>query len=133
MKLLILVNGNARKILSTNNLSQNEFEIAKIDEKDLSSPRRIFNIIGKKYEEIYYGCISIDYQRFIPFMLIYLLFSKSKKGGILDEEGKILRFSPIKIFFLTIPGLFLELIFSFFIVNFSYIYYFIWRKFKTSN
>lgn len=79
---------------------------------------------------MYFGCISIDFQRFIPFMLIYILFSKPKRGGIIDEDGLKIKFSIIKTIFITIPLLIVEFIGSVFIVLYSYIYYFVWRKFK---
>jgi hypothetical protein len=134
MNLFFIVNGNAKKILEAQGLQNENFEIYKIDEKALAKPRKILPLVrNEKYQKIYFGCISIEFQRFIPFMLIYILLSRSKKGGIIDEEGKKINFSVLKTTLVTIPLLFVELIGSVFIVIYSYFYYFYWRKFKTSN
>lgn len=130
MKLLFLVNGNAKKILDAQKLREEDFEIVKIDEKTLANPKKIVKHLRKKFDEVYFGCISIDFQRFIPFMLIYILFSKPKRGGIIDEDGLKIKFSIIKTIFITIPLLIVEFIGSVFIVLYSYIYYYVWRKFK---
>ncbi|MFN3269325.1 MAG: hypothetical protein ACK42G_01935, partial [Candidatus Kapaibacteriota bacterium] len=92
MKLLFLVNGNAKKILDAQKLREEDFEIVKIDEKTLANPKKIIEHLRKKFDEVYFGCISIDFQRFIPFMLIYILFSKPKRGGIIDEDGLKIEF-----------------------------------------
>lgn len=133
MNLLFLVNGNSSNIFKAHNLNPEVFEIVKIDEKVLAKPRSILEYTRKKFESIYFGCISIDFQRFIPFMLIYILLSKCKKGGVIDEDGKKIRFSIPKTIFFTIPMLIFEFIASIFIVIFSYVYYFVWWKFKTKN
>lgn len=133
MKLLFLVNGNARNILTKCNFSVPEFEVVKIDEKSLAQPKKILGLIRQDWEEVYFGCIAIEYQRFIPFMEIYILLSKARKGGIIDEDGKKVKFNSIKTVLVTIPLLIVELIASLFVVIYSYIYYFIWRKFKTRS
>ncbi|ROL57940.1 hypothetical protein D9V84_04270 [Bacteroidetes/Chlorobi group bacterium Naka2016] len=133
MKLLLLVNGNARSIFSAQRLNESDFVVLKIDEKTLAKPKQILKSLRKEYDEVYFGCISIEFQRFIPFMLIYILLSKAKKGGIIDEEGTKVIFSITKTIFGTIPLLLVEFMGSIFIVIFSYLYYFIWRRFKVKN
>jgi len=133
MKLLLLVNGNAKRIFEAQSMKQEDFEIIKINEKMLAKPRKMFNYICHNYSEIYFGCISIEFQRFIPFMLTYILLSKSKKGGIIDEEGAKVKFNAIKTILITIPLLVVEAIGSLLIVIYSFVYYFIWRKWKIKN
>ncbi len=130
MKLLFLVNGNAKKILDAHSFLSDDFKVIKIDEKSLAKPKKILNEINGKYSEVYFGCISLEFQRFIPFMLIYILFSNAKKGGVIDEEGRKIKFNILRTIFITIPLLILEAIGSMLIVVYSYIYYFIWRKLK---
>lgn len=133
MKLLLLVNGNAKNIFVAQKLDENNFEVIKIDEKTLAYPKKLMKLLRNDYDEIYFGCISIEFQRFIPFMLIYILLSKAKKGGIIDEDGATIRFSIAKTILVTIPLLVLEFLGSILIVIFSYVYYFVWRKFKVKN
>ncbi len=130
MKLLFLVNGNAKKILDAHSFLTDDLEVVKIDEKSLAKPKKILKKIKGKYSEVYFGCISLEFQRFVPFMLIYILLSKAKKGGVIDEEGRKIKFNIFRTIFITIPLLILEAIGSFFIVIYSYIYYFLWRKMK---
>lgn len=133
MKLLWLVNGNAKNIIKVQKMNENEFEVIKIDEKTLANPRKMIKTLRNDYDEVYFGCISIEFQRFIPFMLIYILLSKAKKGGIIDEDGKKVTFSFARTILITIPLLLIEFIGSIFIVIYSYIYYFIWRRFKVKR
>ncbi|MGB9771309.1 MAG: hypothetical protein ACPLX7_04935 [Candidatus Kapaibacteriota bacterium] len=130
MKLLFLVNGNAQNIFNAHNFEKEEFEILKIDEKSLATPKKLHKKLREKFEEVYFGCISIEFQRFIPFMFLYILFSKAKKGGIVDEEKNKIEFKLWRTILVTIPLLIFEFIASVFIVLFSYGYYFVWRKFK---
>ncbi|MCX7880410.1 MAG: hypothetical protein N2517_07090 [Ignavibacteria bacterium] len=130
MKLLLLINGNATTIIERNNFNTDEFEIVKVDEKKLAKPKFVLELIRKNYEFIYFGCADIEFQRFQPFMQIYILLSKSKKGGIIDELGRKIKFSLFKTIFVVIPKLILEAVLSILIVGFSYLYYFYWRKFK---
>jgi len=133
MKLLLLVNGNAKRIFEAQSMKQEDFEIIKINEKLLAKPRKMLSYLRQNHSEIYFGCLSIEFQRFIPFMLIYILLSKPKKGGIIDEEGAKVKFNAIKTILITIPLLMVEAVGSFFIVVYSFIYYFVWRKWKIKS
>lgn len=48
MKLLFLVNGNAKKILDAQKLREEDFEIVKIDEKTLANPKKNHRTFAKK-------------------------------------------------------------------------------------
>lgn len=133
MKLFININGNINGIGKANGIKLEEYEVVKIDEKRLGRPKDILRHIRKPYKEILFGCIDLDFQRFIPFMAIYILLSKAKRGGIVDEFGKVIKFSVLRTIFVTIPLLLLEAVLSVFIVLYSYIYYFVWRKIIIRN
>lgn len=133
MRLFININGNINEIARANKLKLEEYEIVKISEKQLAKPKKILQLIRGPYDEILFGCIDIDFQRFIPFMKLYILLSKAKRGGIVDEFGKRIKFSIIKTILATFPLLLLEALLSIFIVLFSYIYYFVWRKLIIKN
>ncbi|MFN3306666.1 MAG: hypothetical protein ACK42Z_05710 [Candidatus Kapaibacteriota bacterium] len=128
MKLFLNINSNINEVAKSNNLILEEIEEVKISEKQLAKPRRVLKLVRSGYDEILFGCLDIEFQRFIPFMLLYILLSKPKRGCILDEFGKKIKFSFFKTLFVTIPLLFLETFLSVLIVLFSYIYYFVWRK-----
>ncbi len=117
----------------SNQLRLEEYEEVKINEKHLVKPRKILRLVRGSYDEILFGCIDIEFQRFIPFMELYILLSKARRGGIADEFGKKIKFSIPKTIFVTFPLLLLEALLSGFIVVFSYIYYFIWRKLIIKN
>lgn len=117
MKILLLINGNLKKIFQANLLDEIVFEIQKIDEKDLAKPRYILKILKQnKYNEVYFACIENNLQRFHFFMFLYLFLSFKFKGGIIDEQGNKINFSLIKFFFVYIPKFIFEVIFSIIII-----------------
>lgn len=126
MKLLLLVNGNAKQILNAHKMKLSDFEVFKVDFKKLAKAKEIIKFLRKTNEAVYFGCIDIDYQRFIPIMIMYILFSKSKHGGIIDEMGRTIDFSILKAIVIYPFELFIEIIASFFIILFSYFYFYIW-------
>lgn len=128
MNLLLLVNGNAEKILKGQGLKYPDFEVVKIYEKQLAKPKEILKHIRKPYESIYFGCIDIQFQRFPLFMIFYILLSKPKKGGIIDEAGNFVRFSFFKAFLVVPFRLFCETLVSIFIVLYSHINFYLWWK-----
>ncbi len=128
MKLFFLINGNFEKIAKNNGIDTRGITLVKIDEKKLARPKNLVPHLRKPFDEVIFGCIDIDYQRFLPFLHIYLLFARKKKGKIVDEFGKCISISVFKTIFWVIPRLFLEALFSIVIVVFSYIYYWIWWK-----
>jgi hypothetical protein len=122
MNLLLLINGNKENILKSNVLRLDEFEVVKIDEKDISKPRFIINLINsKKYEAVFFGTIENELQRFQIFIKIWILFSKVKKGGIIDELGHQNIYNIKKLLFMEFPLLFIETISSIFIVIYFYL------------
>lgn len=133
MKLFLNVNCNTNEVAKNNNLKLEEFIEIKINEKQLAKPKRILQLIRGPFDEVLFGCIDIEFQRFMPFMELYILFSKAKRGGIVDEFGKKINFSILKTIFKTFPLLLIEALLSAFIVLFSYFYYFLWRKFIIRN
>lgn len=128
MKLLLLVNGNAENILEAQGFKYQDFEVVKIYEKVLAKPREILKYIRKPYESIYFGCIDIEFQRFPLFMIFYILLSRPKKGGIIDESGNFIRFSFFKAFLVAPFRLILETLVSIFIVLYSHINFYLWWK-----
>ncbi|MGQ9819812.1 MAG: hypothetical protein ACUVQ1_07815 [Candidatus Kapaibacteriales bacterium] len=128
MYLLLLVNGNGEKILEAHGFNSSDFEVIKIYEKQLAKPKEILKHIRKPYKSVYFGCIDIEFQRFPIFMIFYILLSKPKKGGIIDEMGNLVRFSFFRVFLITPIHLFLEILVSIIIVLYSYINYYLWWK-----
>jgi hypothetical protein len=121
MYLLFLLNGRADKILSANSLSNEDFEVIKIDEKELMQYRSITSAVrSKKYDSVFFGCIENDLQRFHFFMLLYILIT-TRSGAIIDESGNMIKFSFLNFLFMRIPLFALEVIFSAVIVIYHYI------------
>lgn len=128
MKLLMLINGNAKTIFDVCRLDSSLFQVVKVDEKTLAKPKEILKHIRKPYDQIFFGCIDINYQRFIPFMILYILFSKAKKGGVIDENGKKIDFSLFTAIFIVPPRLIVEFSASIIIIVYSYICFYLWWK-----
>lgn len=117
MNLIILISGSIEKIYDAHNFDEFQFEVVKIDEKDLAKPKKILKILTKeKYTSVFYACIETNLQRFHFFMLLYQLISLKWKGGIIDEQGKRLNFSFLRFIFLYMPLFLIETISSFAIV-----------------
>jgi hypothetical protein len=113
MNLLILLIGNAEKIIKSNKLDANNFEIIKLDEKLLAKPRKVLRQMkSKKFENVYFGTIHLDFQRFQTFIKIYLFLSGFWRGAILDEESRQNKFTLSKFLFKEIPLFLLEIIWS---------------------
>ncbi|MGE5479413.1 MAG: hypothetical protein ACM3U1_03190 [Chloroflexota bacterium] len=132
MNTLLLLNGNSEKILRANGLAAGETRIIKIEEKDLSKPKKILRaILSDRRANIYFGCIDLDYIRFQTFMKFYI-FMGSGRGSIIDESGKRNQFSRARFFFVDIPKLELEAITSLIIIPYYYIKFYIirWKYLK---
>lgn len=134
MNLLILLIGSAEKILESSGFNGSNFEIVKLDEKVLAQPRKILRVIKqKKYENIYFGTIHLDFQRFQTFIKIYLFLSGYTKGAILDEEGRQNKFKLSKFIFSEIPLFKIEIVGSGFLVLYYHIKVFLLRwKYRTN-
>jgi hypothetical protein len=113
MNLLINLVGNAEQMILANNLDKSNFEIIKIDEKELSKPKFMLNLIKrKKYENVYFGTIDLNFQRFQFFIKLYLFLSFYWKGAIIDEKGDKEIFNLFKFLFISIPLFIFEMIYS---------------------
>jgi hypothetical protein len=111
MNLLILLIGNAQKIIESNKLDANNFEIIKLDEKLLAKPGEVLRQMkSKKFENVYFGTINLDFQRFQTFMKIYFFLSGFTRGAILDEEGRQNKFKFAKFLFSEIPLFNIEIV-----------------------
>jgi hypothetical protein len=119
MNLVILINGNLNQIININKIDN--FTSSKIDEKDLVKFNRIRMIIkNSNSNRIYFACKDIEFQRFIIFLKIYILFT-TRIGSIIDENGVEDNYSFIKLFFNEIPMLFVEIVFSMVVVIYHYL------------
>lgn len=122
MNLLLLINGNSKKIIAAHNFKESDFNIIKIDEKKLASPSYIKSLIkSSNYQKVYFGTTIIDLQRFHFFMKAYLFLSGNQKGAIIDEKGNSNNYSLAKLFFYESPKLLFEALASFVVVTYFYI------------
>jgi hypothetical protein len=113
MNLLILLIGNAQKIIESNKLDASKIEIVKLDEKVLANPRKVIRQIKlKNYENVYFGTIALNFQRFQTFIKIYLFLTKFWKGTIVDEDGRQNKFTIRRFLFIEVPLFILEIIWS---------------------
>jgi hypothetical protein len=122
MKLIFLLDAKKEKLCTAHGFDPNNIEVVKIDDKLLAKRKFILGTMKKKkYENVYFGCIKIEFQRFHFFMKLYLLLSGFTKGAIIDEKGKIKKFSFVKFFFIEIPMLCVEALASALVIIYSYI------------
>ena len=121
MNLLILLNGHKDKVYSANKLYADDFDVIKLDEKDLAKPKKILGIVkAKKYEGLYFGCIELGLQRFQAFMLAYIFLSMLHKGALVDEAGSRMDYSIPKFLFAVVPAVIVEAFVSVFVVIYFY-------------
>ncbi len=123
MNLLINLVGNAEQMIFANNLDTTNCEIVKLDEKELSNPKHILSLIkGKDFENVYFGTIDLNFQRFQFFIKLYLFLSFYWKGAIIDEKGdnKIL-FSLVHFLFVDIPLIVVEIFASVYLAIYYHI------------
>ncbi len=113
LSLLLLVSGNASAIMESHHLDASTVQIVKIDDKDLSRPQYILELIRQAQPaEIFFGCGSFAMQRFQPFMLLYIVLSGVGKGAILSAESEKHRFTYIDTLLRAFPLLIAEVIVS---------------------
>ncbi len=122
MDLVFILNCDRTKIVANNDLSADNIEWVKIDEKFLAK----FSEIRKKinsgnYSAVYLATKDISFQRFQRFFRFYIMASNTKKGAIIDESGKQSNFSMLSTIFVDLPMLVFEAIISSVIVVFYYI------------
>lgn len=134
MILVFMIDAKKEKLCGANGLNPYEVDSVKIDDKWLAKPKFILNRIKeKKYENVYFGCIQLDFQRFHFFMKLYLLISGFTNGAIIDELGKSKKFSYIKLIFIEIPLILLEALASCLVVIYSYIKFPIMKWYLTKK
>jgi hypothetical protein len=121
---LILLSGNAAKILKANGWDANDFDVKKADEKDLSRFGFMLRLIKSgNYSRVVFGTQDLEFQRFSYFIMMLLFMAGKWQGGIADEQGKFTKFSLMKFVLICTPRFIAELIASLFIVIFFYIKY----------
>jgi hypothetical protein len=129
-----MLDAKKEKLCSAHGLNPGEVETVKIDDKWLAKPKFIMNRIKeKKYENVYFGCIQLDFQRFHFFMKLYLLFSGFTNGAIIDELGKSKKFSYLTLIFIEIPFIIFEALASVLVVIYSYIKFPIMKWYLTKK
>jgi hypothetical protein len=122
MKLIFLLDAKKEKLCEAHGFDINDIEVVKIDDKWLAKRSFILNRIKEqKYDNVYFGCIKLDFQRFHFFMKLYFLFSGFTGGSIIDEEGDTKKFSYFKLIFVEIPFIIFEAFASALVIIYSYI------------
>lgn len=108
MSLLIIINGKKENFLNHLKVSDNEALIKKIDDKVLSEFKYLKNFIRKSGKnEVWFGTIQNDLQRF-QFFILYYIFATTKMGGLIDESGKKIKYSLSKLLFKYLPKFLIE-------------------------
>jgi hypothetical protein len=134
MHLLLLISGKKDILEGHPDLIAKDFDIIKIDEKDLSRFGFILSkITQKKYEEVWFGMQNLRYHRFVFFIFCFLIFGKIFKGGLLDETGNKIKFSLPRFIFVNIPLFIIESLVSLFVVIYFYLKFPIKRWISTQK
>jgi len=134
MKLIFLLDAKKEKLCLTHGINSDDVEVVKIDDKWLAKRKFILGRMKeKKYENVYFGCIKLDFQRFQFFMKIYFLLSGFTNGSIIDEDGKSNKFSFLKFIFIEIPMIIIETIASALVIIYSYIKFPIMKWYLTKK
>lgn len=116
MDLLILMSGKREIIYEKHNIS-NDCMTIKIDEKLLSQPKKIKEmIVANNYSNVYFGTIDNKVQRFQFFIFFYLLIFISGKGALIDHIGDKRTTNWLKFIFINIPLFAVEVVLSGFIM-----------------
>jgi hypothetical protein len=122
MKLFFLIDAKKDKLCEVHGFDINEVDVVKIDDKWLAKRKFILGRMKEKpYDNVYFGCIKLDYQRFHFFMKLYFLFSGFTNGAIIDEDGKSKKFSFFKLLLNEIPMIVFEAFASALVIIYSYI------------
>ncbi|ROL62283.1 hypothetical protein D9V86_01495 [Bacteroidetes/Chlorobi group bacterium ChocPot_Mid] len=134
MKLMFLIDAKKEKLCSAHGMNPDDVEVVKIDDKWLAKRKIILGKMKeKKYENVYFGCIKLDYQRFQFFMKLYFLLSGYIGGAIIDEEGRANKFSFVKFIFKEIPMIIIEAVASVIVIIYSYIKFPIMKWYLTKK
>jgi len=131
MDLIIHIVGNKDKLVEANKLDISQLDIVKIAEKDLSKRKFIKNLIKKqRYRNVYFGCIDLNFQKFLTFMLFFILAYNATRGALIDENGNKIRAGFVKFLFYYLPKLILEVFKSSLVTIYYYIKFFKMRREK---
>jgi len=134
MKLIFLLDAKKDKLCLAHGINPDDAVVVKIDDKWLAKRKFILGKMKeKKYDNAYFGCIKLDFQRFHFFMKLYFLFSGFFDGAIIDEEGKVNKFSFVTLIFIEIPMIIVEAIASVFVIIYSYIKFPIMKWYLTKK
>jgi hypothetical protein len=121
MKLLALITGKSSKIFESCGLPPQDFSVVKIDEKDLAKPAKMLKLIKTgRFDEVYFGTIELELQRFRFFMFLYI-FLTSRKGGLIDEYGAQRKYNTLNFLFKAIPMVTIESIATLALIPYYYI------------
>lgn len=122
------------KLCLAHGIELDEVEVVKIDDKWLAKRKFILGKMKeKKYDNVYFGCIKLDFQRFQFFMKIYFLLTGYFNGAIIDEDGKNNNFSFLKLILIDSPMIIFEAIASSFVIIYSYIKFPIMKWYLTKK
>lgn len=122
MRLILVLNGYENNYLQVHGFSKEDTKILKFDEKKLAAPSEIIKMINNNsVSEFYVASRELGLQRFKTFIKLYILLSKAKSGGIIDEYGNKDKYSLSKLIINELPMLFVEILVSVLVVVYSYI------------
>jgi hypothetical protein len=122
MRLILVLNGYENNYLQVHGFSKEDTKILKYDEKKLAAPSEIIKMINNNsVSEFYVASRELGLQRFKTFIKLYILLSKAKSGGIIDEYGNKDKYSLSKLIINELPMLFIEILVSVLVVVYSYI------------
>lgn len=124
--ILLVISGSFNKIILKNSLN-NDIKVIKISDKLLAKPFKIFDMIkSKDIQQVYFGTIDNSFQRFKFFLNFYIVILR-KKGFLIDEAGRSIRFSVMSLLLRRMPKFFFEIMISLIILIFYFPIYFYYR------
>ena len=122
MDLMLILDGNKDNLLQDHSLEDSDIVDIKLDEKRLSNPKYMLRILkSQKFDKVYYGCVNLRLIRFVPLVMMYIFLSGIRNGEIIDETGRKIKYSSIRLFSVILPKLLLEIVLSAFVVLYFYI------------
>ena len=93
---LFLLSGDAKLIISQNNLPE-KTKIIPFSEKQILSFGKTLSLLKEtNASEVVFGMKSLDLQRYHQILKFMMLFSGVSKGSLVDESGRTSRYSRIR-------------------------------------
>jgi hypothetical protein len=132
---ILLLSGKVTTLSQTHSFAEENYDIYKIDEKDLINFKSILRIVkGKGYSELFIGILNYKNQRFLFFLNLISVLSFVKNPFIIDENGKNIKFGLLRLIFWSLPVFIIGLLYSLLIVPSYLLIYKIlkWKYLKTS-